>query len=238
MNNLIEESDVYSKELDDLLSRIKEKYEVVTVPLRIGEKKLQILQISNFAELVERIVASESLEFHDLPYWAKLWDASLVLAYFLGRQPVVFGQKLLEIGAGIGVVGIYAALCGHRVTITDIDPDALLFARANALLNGCPGIEVGALDWNAPDLQQSYEVIFGSEVVYERAVYPALVGFLDRMLAPDGTIFLAKNSELRTPKFFVELTKRFKFKQKEVAMSGAEDGERTTLYAIRRKEDD
>ena len=41
----------------------------------------------------------------DLPFWAKVWEASFVLAYFLGRQPVVPGRRILEIGAGIGVVG-------------------------------------------------------------------------------------------------------------------------------------
>jgi predicted nicotinamide N-methyase len=236
VNLLNQERNVPSGELDDLLGRIEEKYQVSTVPLQIGDKKLRVLQLDNFVETIERIVERDSLDFHDLPYWAKVWEASFVLAYFLGRQPVVLGRRLLEIGAGLGIVGIYAALCGHQVTITDNNPDALLFARANALLNGCPGVEVRSLDWAAPDSGERYDMIFGSEVVYERETYPILVQFLDRTLAPGGHVFLAKNSDLSTPKFFVELAKRFSFKQKEVPLQGGEDGESTILYAIRRKE--
>ena len=228
---------MYSRELDQLLGRIKEKYQVSTVPLRIGDKWLKVLQLDDFVAYLETIVAADTLEFRDLPYWAKVWETSFVLAYFIGRQPVTFGRRWLEIGAGLGIVGVYAALRGHQVTITDIHPDALLFARANALLNDCPGVKVHALDWAAPDPSDRYEVIFGSEVVYERETYPILVNFLDQTLAPDGQVFLAKNAGLHTPKFFVELTKRFKFKQKAVPLQGGDDGESVLLYAIRRKDD-
>lgn len=228
---------MYCRELDQVLGRIKDKYQVSTVPLKIGDKRLKVLQLDDFVAYLETIVAADTVEFHDLPYWAKVWESSFVLAYFIGRQPVTFGRRWLEIGAGLGIVGVYAALCGHQVTITDIHPDALLFARANALLNDCPGVAVRALDWAAPDPSDRYEVIFGSEVVYERSTYPILVNFFDQTLAPDGRVFLAKNASLPTPKFFVELTKRFKFKQKEVPLPGADDGESVLLYAIRRKAD-
>jgi len=38
-------------------------------------------------------------------------------------------SECLEIGAGIGVAGLFAAAFGYEVTITDIDEYALLFAR-------------------------------------------------------------------------------------------------------------
>jgi len=222
-------------ELDDLMDRIGRKYDVEAVPLRIGDRTLKILQLKDFEAYLEELIEGKGAGIGDLPYWAKVWDASILLAYFLGRQPVAVGRQILEIGAGIGVVGIYAALCGHRVTISDIDDDALLFARANVLLNDLTGVEVKKIDWNTPELGRSYDVIAGSEVVYQRETYPALVNFLRRALAPEGMIFLAKNAGLNTPKFFEELTRYFELKQTIQNIRSEGEDQRIALYAIRRK---
>ena len=223
-------------ELDHVMDLIGRKYAVDVVPLKIGNKILKILQLKNFEDYLVELIDQKGAKIMDLPFWAKIWDSSFLLAYFLGRQPVVLGQQMLEIGAGMGIVGIYAALCGHRVTVTDINEDALLFARANALLNGVPQVQVRMLDWTAPDLSETYNVIFGSEVVYDRQSYPALVYFLRRVLSPKGMIFLAKNAELNAPTFFVELTKYFEFKQNTQTVRTSEESQDITLYAVRPKQ--
>jgi len=217
------------------MDRISSKYSVEVVPLRIGDKTLQVLQLKNFEDYLEELIDTGNVGIMDLPYWAKVWDASLLLAYYLGRQPVVLGQRVLEIGAGMGIVGIYAAHCGHTVTLTDIDEDALLFAKANALLNQTPQLDVARLDWNDTDISQPYDVIVGSEVLYDRQSYPTLVQFLRKALAPHGIIILAKNAELNTPAFFAELTKYFEFKQTIQTVRSSEEELRICLYAIRRK---
>lgn len=223
-------------ELEEILQQIRLKYNIETQPLRLGGRELQILQLTDFESYLEKLIETESLGAMDLPYWAKLWEASFVLAYFLGKQPVVPWQRMLEIGAGMGIVGLYASLCGHRVTITDIEEDALLFARANVLANGSSA-EVRALDWNAPLAEEPYEVIFGSEVIYDRKSYPVLVEFLRKALAPHGTIFLAKSTSLHAPKFFEELTKYFKFKHTVQTIRSGDEHLQVSLYAIRFKND-
>jgi len=225
-----------NNELDQLMVWIKNKYAVEVVPLKIGGKVLKTLQIKEFEEHLAELIELKAAGLMDLPYWAKLWDSSLLLAYFLGRQPVVLGRRMLEIGAGLGIVGIYAALCGHQVTITDVNDDALHFARANALLNGVQHVEVSKLDWNDAAVGVTYDVIVGSEIVYDRQSYPALVEFLRRALAPGGIIFLAKNASLHAPAFFVELTKYFEFKQTTQTVQSDGESQQIVLYAIRSKE--
>ena len=224
-------------ELDDVLSKIHEKFEVETVPLKIEGKTMQILQIKDLGAYIERLADTQGVGFSNFPYWAKIWESSFLLAYFMGQQPVVPKQRLLEIGAGLGVVGVYAALCGHRVLITDINDDALLFAKANVLLNGALNAEVLKLDWNAPELPAPYDVVFGSEVIYDRENYPLLVKFLGRALTPDGMIFLAKNAGLNTPKFFGELTKYFVLKQMSRTIRTGDEPQTVELFAIRKKPD-
>lgn len=222
-------------ELDRIMAQIKTKYAVEVVPSRIGDKTLQILQLRDFEDYVERIVEVGVEGAIELPYWAKVWDATFLLAYFLGKQPVVLGQRVLEIGAGIGVIGVYAALCGHNVTITDINEDALLFARANALLNKCPQVEVRKLDWRESNAADQYDMIVGSEVIYDRKSYPALIDFLRTTLTTEGTIFLSKNAQLPTSNFFPELTKYFKFKQTVQTVNVNGEPQQIVLYAIRHK---
>lgn len=222
-------------ELDRVMEQIGSKFSIETVPLKIGEKDLKIVQIKDYEEYILDRIDADDPKVTDAPFWAKLWEASFILAYFLGKQPVNPRHRLLEIGAGIGIVGIYAALCGHRVTITDINDDALLFARANALLNGLPDLEIRRLDWSNRGETRRYDAIIGSEVVYDRRSYALLVDFLSRSLAPNGVIFLAKHAELPAPTFFEELSKCFVYRKTSQSLRMDGETQRIELFAIRHK---
>ena len=86
-------------------------------------------------------------------------EASGVLAGHLAGMPPDPTKTMLEIGCGLGMVGIAAARAGHRITMTEINPDALNFARANALANNCPKIAIERLDWNDPQLAGRFDTI-------------------------------------------------------------------------------
>jgi len=95
----------------------------------------------------------------------------VVLADHLASLTPNGGKNLLEIGCGLGLVGIVAAAFGHKVTMTEQNSDALNFARANALTNlspSSPPIDIRRLDWNHPDLDDMFDLIVGSEVVYSQ----------------------------------------------------------------------
>ena len=47
------------------------------------------------------------------PYWSRPWPAALVMAAtILARPELVCGKHVCEIGAGLGIAGIAAALAG------------------------------------------------------------------------------------------------------------------------------
>ena len=58
------------------------------------------------------------------------------------------GQRVLDLGCGWGLAGVYAALvCGEEnVVMTDIDPHAVRLARANAARNGVGGVRAYVAD--------------------------------------------------------------------------------------------
>jgi len=60
----------------------------------------------------------------------------------IGTVTLAPGQRLLDLGCGCGVVGIWASLCGAEVVMTDIDPVATACARANMARNGASGCRI------------------------------------------------------------------------------------------------
>ena len=75
-----------------------------------------------------------------IPYWAELWPASRGLAQYIWEQIDFNGDRVLELGAGLGLPGLVAACKGARVTISDYQPEALKIASRNALRNGIEGV--------------------------------------------------------------------------------------------------
>src|SRR5262249_10318086 len=71
------------------------------------------------------------------PYWAHLWAGGLALArHILDRPETVAGRRVLDLGAGSGIVGIAAARAGAaQVIAADVDRYALTALGLNAAAN-------------------------------------------------------------------------------------------------------
>ncbi|NXY18211.1 EFMT3 methyltransferase, partial [Atrichornis clamosus] len=109
-----------------------------------------------------------------------VWEAALSLCRFLGEQHLeLAGRRVLELGAGTGIVGIFAAMLGAGVTLTD-RPAALPQLRENVRRNfpgGVGGPRVRALLWGRDQhlFTPKFHLILGSDIVYDpRAFAPLL----------------------------------------------------------------
>ncbi len=150
--------------------------------------------------------------FHDFPLWAKIWEASIVLSDHLAAMPVDPEKRFLEIGCGMGVVGIVAAAFGHRVTMTEYNPDALNFARANARANLSSengDLDIAELDWSRPRLEGLFDTILGSEVIYKETDYQSILKLFKTYLRPSGEIVLAEGVRKTSIEFFKQVSGRF-----------------------------
>ncbi len=173
----------------------------------MGQVKLEILQIRDLEDYLVSNIEAQGLSLENFPYWAMVWDAALVLADFLVKQEPQLGRKILEIGAGLGFAGLCAAARGHRVTLTDNIADALAFARLSMVRNNLTNVQVEYLDWTAPTLEEKFDWIIGSDILYEQKNFESLLKLLNRYLKPDGKIYLAQGIRGTGPKAFFDLIK-------------------------------
>src|SRR5215218_11367546 len=74
----------------------------------------------------EALLSDEAFAVDEfVPYWAELWPSAVALARVVARRPLT-GRRVLELGCGLGLPAIAAALGGGRVLATDWSPDAVV----------------------------------------------------------------------------------------------------------------
>jgi predicted nicotinamide N-methyase len=89
-----------------------------------------------------------------MPYWAYLWPAALKMVATILKSEWPPQAEVLEIGAGIGIVGLAGLARGLNVTISDYEPKAVELALYNARRNGFTQGQGLVLDWRSPPKKQ------------------------------------------------------------------------------------
>jgi len=106
--------------------------------------------------------AFEHEEF--LPYWAELWPSGLALARRVAVR-ALRGARTLELGCGLGLPSLGAAIAGGRVLATDWSPQAIELLRGNAAANGI-ALEAERADWSAPEAllgRAPWDLVLGAD---------------------------------------------------------------------------
>ncbi|WP_411970673.1 class I SAM-dependent methyltransferase [Mesorhizobium sp. CA14] len=116
------------------------------------------------------------------PYWAYAWAGGAVLArYVLDRPSIVAGKRVLDLGAGSGLVGIAAAKAGARAVIAaEIDGNGVVALRLNAEANG---VAIEIRDEDVTDgPPPAVDLVLAGDVFYAQDVGQRMMPFLDRCL--------------------------------------------------------
>lgn len=172
------------------LAEVAARYPLVTRDVSAGERLWSVTSVENQDALLDAVRTDRDVE--QFPYGLVLWASAIGLARWLAdNRRLVEDRSLLELGAGVGLPGIVAQALGARVTQTDNHLAALALAAANAERNGVRGIVRSEADWRAFPLKQPFDVVIGSDVLYERTLHAALADLLPRVVAPGGLLVLA-----------------------------------------------
>lgn len=215
---------------------ITEKYGLEASPIALAGQRLDLYQVKNRAPFIANLADKGEEYISQFPFWIKIWEASIVLADHLIRMDIGKGKKILEIGAGMGVAGLFLGALGHRVTITDYEDDALALLRMNAEHNGLDNVSVRKLDWNSPDLTSKYDIICGSELVYNEAFIEPIMNMFRNYLKPNGTIFMAHDvRRMCMIKFIGVVAGRFEIENVIKTLTGDDERYRIVIHSFRLK---
>ena len=215
---------------------IREKYELELMPIAIGGKKLELYVIRNWDVFVNNLAEKGEEYIKEFPFWVKIWKASIVLTEHLIRIGLEKKKEILEIGAGMGVTGLFLGAFGHKVTITDYEEDALELLRMNVQRNGLTNVSVRKLDWNNPDLTGRYDIICGSETVYNESSIGPIINLFRKYLQPEGTVFLSHDFRRKCIiKFIGMVPGRFEIENMAKTLRGADELHKVVIHILRLK---
>lgn len=151
--------------------------------------------------LDDQDVLAENTRTDYMPFWAFLWPTAMQMARCVQLAPWPTETRVLELGAGLGLVGLSCMARGNRVVFSDYDPTALHLCRVNAFSNQMADPEVLRLDWREP-ASEKFDVILGCEVTYDAPMHPVLLDLLESMLTPNGLCWLADPGRYQSPFFY------------------------------------
>jgi predicted nicotinamide N-methyase len=135
----------------------------------------------------------------NLPYWAELWPSGIALAGAIAAKPSrMRGQRVLELGCGLGVTAMAALAAGADLTVTDYAPDALALAAFNCQRQTGYVPAMAQVNWRSPDsafarlIAGGFPVVLAADVLYETRDVAPLVALASRIVAPGGLLWLAE----------------------------------------------
>jgi predicted nicotinamide N-methyase len=149
----------------------------------------EVVVIAGRDLVIARPADSESLldaetfaEDEFIPYWAELWPSARALARWVGDR-TLRGARVLELGCGLGLPSVAAALAGGRVLATDWSADSVDFTRRNAVGNGAT-LEAAVMPWDDTEALVAagpWDLVIGSDLLYERRNVALMLDLLENV---------------------------------------------------------
>lgn len=137
------------------------------------------------------------------PMFGLLWPSSHQLAARMALHPVTLGERILEVGCGLGLASLVSHRRGADITASDCHPLAAAFMRENVRLNRLAPLPYRHGHWAAdiadpapqqtPELrcvQGRFDLLIGSDLLYERDDGGTLSRFIERHAQPTAQVWI------------------------------------------------
>jgi predicted nicotinamide N-methyase len=164
-------------------------------------------------------------------YGCYVWPSAMVLVLWLARrqgdllpgitdEKVVASPRILELGSGVGLVGLYLAKAWPNcfVTLSDssrLSPLVLSNLHQSADINNINQMQVKILDlhWGLDRIDESFDLIFGADVFYDPQHFYDLLSTVDELFKRNPRCcFITSYQERSSKRSLTPLLEHFKFK--------------------------
>jgi predicted nicotinamide N-methyase len=161
--------------------------DLVEEEVEVAGRRLTLLRPPDAEELIDEEAFADD-EF--LPYWAELWPSGVALASHVSGVELG-GLRVLELGCGLGLPSLAAAVRGAHVLATDWSDDAIELLRRNGERNGV-SVRLARVRWSEPEpllRAGPWDLVLGADLLYEKRNAEQLEALLPQL---GGEVLLAE----------------------------------------------
>ena len=194
--------------------------------------EVELLVAADIVALWEAMATEHGRTSTDPPFWAAAWPGGQALArYVLDHPELVAGRRVLDLGAGSGLVAVAAVRAGAAAVLaSDVDPFARTAITVNAELNGTPGITpVGDVLGDEPP---EVGVILAGDVCYDREMTDRVLPFLDAARARGADVLIGDPGRIYLPEDRLTALEGYDVPDTEPSPSHPTQVRRTTVWRL------
>ena len=181
----------------------------VTSEVKIHDRTWVIRRFADriqFPTLDEQLTIGPTIWGADVPesLWplcGVIWPSGIILAELVAKMPIETSQKILEVGCGLGLASLVCHARGLNMTASDYNPFAEQLLIENARLNHLSPVPFQKLSWQDEFTTEKYDLIIGSDVMYEPGCAAELCHFLNQSLQSDGAAIFIDPGRAHVRKF-------------------------------------
>ena len=180
--------------------------------IEFGETDIHLCTLRDTQEFSDPDGVAEALGIGSAswPIFGVVWPSSVVLAHFMFDYDTD-AKRVLEIGCGMALSSLLLNKQNADITATDYHPEVEPFLERNVLLNGDTQIAYEQVDWaDADDNLGLFDLIIGSDLLYEDQHIELLASFIERHAKPNCEAIIVDPGRGRKNKLIKQMV-RFGF---------------------------
>ena len=137
--------------------------------------------------------AAAGISSAEWPLFGLVWPSARVLAASMMEFDIA-GKRILEIGCGLALASMVLHRRQADITASDCHPLTENFLRENLRLNQLPAMHYRTGNWHAAASASvslgRFDLIIGSDVLYDRAQPDVLSTFIDNHANPSAEVMI------------------------------------------------
>ena len=151
--------------------------------------------------------AAQGISSAAWPMFGLLWPSGAQLAARMAAHPVAVGARVLEIGCGLALARLVGHRRGNDMTASDCHPLTAGFLLENLRLNALPPMKYRRGHWGMRetgaegDVYGLYDLIIGSDLLYERDAGGLLAAYIGRHASPAAEVWIVDPDRGNRPAF-------------------------------------